>query len=1199
MAFPAQKIFLAGLLSISTVAMAFPAEEPRSGIVVSSIAAHSVAERSGLIEGDIMQSWNAGKAQGSLESPFDLLLIETEQLPREKIVVAGWRGNERQQWTFEPGRLGLKTRPDFPSALLLLYRQGEDLVRKGTLVEGTERWRAASNQASPSESALLPMWLLFHVAEIFAENLDWQHADNAYEEVLARAEKEKPQVRALLLRAWGDTFKQRGDWTNAQKHYREAEELVREIPPDSLLRANLLDLQGEAERQLADLAHSEQHFLQATEIQRRLSPESLDLANSLCGRGNVAAQRGEMDKAQDLQNQALQIRERLAPGSLDLAASLYSLGYLVLIRSDLDQAEKFFRQSLKIRQELSPGSLELSATLNSLGDVFWDRGDWDTTEQYQMQALGIALKIAPDGLNTAVLLSNLGNLAGERGDLIKAEKYNNRALEIQQRIAPVSLDVARTLNSLGTVAALRGDYLKAEEYCLQALAMIEKLAPENPEIALDLINLSEIAEVRDDLGKAEQYARRALAIRQKYAPESNDVAFALNSLGNIALKSGARNEAQAYQRQALAIWAKIAPGSLDYASVLNDLGNGLRAGGDRIEATKYYRQALEARQKVNPGGYVVADSLHALGDLYLEEGKLTEAENMYQQSRTILEKLAPESKQYGEVLAGLARIAVSKGQINDAASLFEEALKAMEAQVHHWSGREEMRSELRAGYSKVYQDYIELLIRTNRPEIAFNIFERSRARSFLETLAERDLAFEVELPPELRQARLENFAKYDRIEDALMKLDPKRGEDKSSVEQLSQKLRELQEEREQIAAQVRKASPHFAALQYPKPLDAAATRKALDPGTVLLAYSVGEQETILFVISSDNETAAHGGVSVFHLPLGEKRLRRKVETLRRLLQSWNASDTRAFAIASRALYRSLVAPAEGMLSGATRVLIVPDGPLQILPFAALLRDRTHYLMEWKPIHTAVSVTVYAELKSTTTTMEPNGDQLTAFGDPKYPPANSVQSTAAHNLELRSAIERDHGLTPLPFSRDEVNAIAGLFPHHSQVFLGDNATEQNAKNVSKDTRYLHFAAHAILDERFPLNSALVLTIPDHLSENQENGLLQAWEVFEQVHLNADLVTLSACKTGLGKEVKGEGLIGLTRAFQYAGAHSVMASLWSIPDVSTAEFMKRFYGHLKEGRGKDQALQQAQIDFLHLRQFSRPLYWAAFFIDGDWR
>ena len=109
---------------------------------------------------------------------------------------------------------------------------------------------------------------------------------------------------------------------------------------------------------------------------------------------------------------------------------------------------------------------------------------------------------------------------------------------------------------------------------------------------------------------------------------------------------------------------------------------------------------------------------------------------------------------------------------------------------------------------------------------------------------------------------------------------------------------------------------------------------------------------------------------------------------------------------------------------------------------------------------------------------------------------------------------------------------------------EQATEERAKTVGKGVRYLHFASHGLLDERFPLNSALALTIPARPAEGQANGLLQAWEIFEQMRIDADLVTLSACETGLGKELGGEGLIGLTRAFQYAGARSVLASLWSV-------------------------------------------------------
>jgi CHAT domain-containing protein len=128
---------------------------------------------------------------------------------------------------------------------------------------------------------------------------------------------------------------------------------------------------------------------------------------------------------------------------------------------------------------------------------------------------------------------------------------------------------------------------------------------------------------------------------------------------------------------------------------------------------------------------------------------------------------------------------------------------------------------------------------------------------------------------------------------------------------------------------------------------------------------------------------------------------------------------------------------------------------------------------------------------------------------------------------------------------------------------------------------------------------VFTIPDKPREGQDNGLLQAWEIFENVRIDADLVTLSACESGLGKEMGGEGLIGLTRAFQYAGARSILASLWMVEDQSTAELMKRFYGYLKSGKTKDEALRLAQIDLIHSPNFSRPRDWAAFELIGDWK
>jgi CHAT domain-containing protein len=195
----------------------------------------------------------------------------------------------------------------------------------------------------------------------------------------------------------------------------------------------------------------------------------------------------------------------------------------------------------------------------------------------------------------------------------------------------------------------------------------------------------------------------------------------------------------------------------------------------------------------------------------------------------------------------------------------------------------------------------------------------------------------------------------------------------------------------------------------------------------------------------------------------------------------------------------------------------------------------------------------------------------------------------------------------------VEGIAALFPvGHAKIFVGAEATEEEAKKVSKGARILHFAAHARLDDRFPLNSALVLTIPEGFPEDRDNGLLQVWEIFERVRLNADLVVLSACDTGLGEELGGEGLIGLTRAFQYAGARTVMASLWSVQDQATSELMIRFYKHLRAGLTKDRALQAAQQELIRgpievtddkgekvVKDFSAPYYWAGFQLYGDWQ
>jgi CHAT domain-containing protein len=301
----------------------------------------------------------------------------------------------------------------------------------------------------------------------------------------------------------------------------------------------------------------------------------------------------------------------------------------------------------------------------------------------------------------------------------------------------------------------------------------------------------------------------------------------------------------------------------------------------------------------------------------------------------------------------------------------------------------------------------------------------------------------------------------------------------------------------------------------------------------------------------------------------------------------------------------------------------------LLPFALLVRKTDpvegqgerdfEYLVEWKPLHSVLSATVYDELRNQRQTqpVERTADlALVAFGDPKYPSKKAGADLATDrsiDVHVRAAAGRGFDFHPLPYSREEVGRIAALYPNGTaRTFLGVEASEERAKSIGKSARILHFATHGRYDNRFPLNSYLALTIPREFRRDQDNGLLQAWEIFESVRLDADLVVLSACESGLGDEIDGEGLKGLTRAFQFAGARTVVASLWQVDDQATAELMQRFYLYLKMGASKDEALRAAQLELIQnsiemknrqgqvvRRDLSSPYYWAAFQMIGDWK
>ena len=964
----------------------------------------------------------------------------------------------------------------------------------------------------------------------------------------------------------GVLYEQVRAWEQALEVYEEGSQ----AGDSSEELASLVQVQlssGGCYEKVQDFSSAESCYKQASELAERGSYRMWQ-ARCLHHLGTVAFDRGDLSLAQDYCNRALVIKENLAPGSLEVAMSLGNLGNVALRRGDLALAQEYYNHALAIRENLAPGSLEVARSLNSLGIVAAGRGDLSLAQDYCNRALVIKENLAPGSLEVARSLDNLGNIALDRGDLSLAQDYYNRALTISENLAPGSLEVARSLNNLGIVAFDRGDLSLAQDYYNRVLAIFENLAPGSLEVAMSLGNLGNVALRRGDLALAQEYYNHALAIFENLAPGSLEVAMILGDLGYAASDRGDLSLAQDYCNRALAIFENLAPGSLDHAW-----------------------------------------SLEQMGKVHLKRHLPQQALPYLQQALDIVEKQR-------------AQIAAT-----------------------------EARALLLARHADKFFGLVQACLALKKPQNAFATLERARARSLLELLAERQADFASEAAPELLQQQQELDRQRAQAYTALAQLSLS---DQEEIGTLHATLHTLEHRQQELTVQIRAASPRYAALQYPQPLDLTGAQAALEAGTLLLSYLVGEEKSYLFAVTSKT-------LACYELPVGQKALQEKVQAFRQALDIRLLEYSLEEAVEqAHVLYDLLLSPAQAAIDQARRLLVCPDAGLHSLPFAALVvktGKKPVYLAARKPLHTTFSMTVYAQTRQarqqelasrpSPTLQQPepasvstpakagaaldklgravsavweHGKRLVAIGDPLYAlgqaggpapalsggrsgkRARSKQSARPDsNKELAGMRSRGLTLEPLPYSRQEVEAIASLFGEQAQLYLGQDATKTAVRQASGDADILHFACHGFLDAQMPLSSGLILSLPEALGKQateEDNGLLQAWEVLSSLRLKAELVVLSACQTGLGAQVQGEGLIGLTRAFTYAGAKSVVVSLWEVNDASTSHFMHAFYGGLQAGRSKTEALQGAMQALAVHPDWQHPFFWSGFSLVGDW-
>jgi CHAT domain-containing protein len=508
---------------------------------------------------------------------------------------------------------------------------------------------------------------------------------------------------------------------------------------------------------------------------------------------------------------------------------------------------------------------------------------------------------------------------------------------------------------------------------------------------------------------------------------------------------------------------------------------------------------------------------------------------------------------------------------------------------------------------------------------AFAVSERARARSLLELLTESRADIRQGVEPALLERERSLQQRLNARAAAQVDL-LNRKHTSAQAEAAAKEIAALTDEYEEVRAQIRKRSPRYAALTQPQPLSLTEIQQqTLDPDTLLLEYSLGDNASYLFVVS-------HTSITSYQLPKRseiEAATRRAYELLtapqprpgetEAKLQARIKEANASYWPQAAALSQMLLGPAASQF-GSKRLLIVADGALQYLPFGALpVPDpkaptsprlefvSTPLMVEHEVVHLP-SASALAALRRELAGRQPASKAVAVLADPVFSaddarvkPGGKAQAGEGRPSDLTRAVNDVRGeLGRLLMTRDEAEAILSVTPLNGGLaaldFRANRATATG--DELSNYRIVHFATHGLLNSEHPELSGLALSLVDEQGRPQD-GFLRLHEIFN-LRLPAELVVLSACRTGLGKEVKGEGLVGLTRGFMYAGAARVVASLWRVDDAATAELMKRFYRRmLQDGMRPAAALRAAQIEMWKKPQWQSPFYWGGFVLQGEWK
>jgi tetratricopeptide (TPR) repeat protein len=994
-------------------------------------------------------------------------------------------------------------------------------------------------------------------------------------------------------------------------------------------------------------AEAEPLFRRALELyEKALGKDHSDTATGLNSLAALYMAQGKYAEAEPLYKRAIDIYEKaLGKDHQYTALGLNNLAALYETQGKYVEAEPLFRRALDIYEKaLGKDHPDTAQSLNSLAGLYREQGKYVEAEPLFRRALDIYEKtLGKDHLDTAQSLNGLALIYRALGEYVKAEPLFRRALVIREKALgndhPLT---AQSLNNLAFLYRAQEKYAEAEPLYQRAIDIREKaLGKDHPDTAQSLNNLAVLYTLQGNYVEAEPLYQRALDIYEKALGKDHpDTALSLNNLAGLYLMQWKYAEAEPLFRRSLDIYEKALGNDHPLtANNLNNLAMLYREQGKYVEAEQLYQRALDICEKVLGKDHPdTAQSLHGLALLYVSQGKYGEAEQLYKRSLDIYEKaVGNDHMDTAASLTNLAALYTAKGDLAQAVTVQARANSVSERnlRINLATGSERQKLAYLALFSE-QTDFTLSLHSQALPhdpqalDLAFTTLLRRKGRG-LDVMANMIAALR-------RRATPEDQVLFDRLAEARSQLAALTlkgsGTDKPEIYRARLKLQE--DKVEELESSLSARNPEFRAQTQTMTLTA--VRAALPADSVLVEFVVYKPRNLR---NNKNKMpsrylayllAARGEPR--WIDLGEAApIDRAISAWRRALRNPRRSDVKRLGRAvDEKVMRPVLALAQSGLGETRRLLIAPDGLLNLIPFAALVDRQGRYLIE----RYSISYLTSGRDLLRSAGSRPVEQKAVIVADPAYGERARAVASNGRDVGLPPGPPQSSGaqlnlsqvyFPPLAGTAGEAQALKAILPQ-AAVFTRERATEAALKGVHSPS-ILHVATHGFFlrDQELELvgmRDAGALTIRSVGSADQpvenpllrsglalagvnrrrssaeqgEDGVLTALEAVGLDLWGTKLVVLSACDTGVGEVKNGEGVFGLRRALALAGSETQVMSLWPVSDLGTRELMIEYYKGLQRGEGRGDGLRRVQLEMLKGKYRRHPFYWASFIQAGEW-